>query len=81
MRYKSDIDIAWDALKDGAEPRLHIFLATSPIHMKYKLNKTPEQVIELQLTWLHMLQQRFPACSMVSRRCCTNGIAIFLSNY
>ena len=28
----SDIDAAWEALKDGAEPRLHTFLATSPIH-------------------------------------------------
>ncbi len=27
---KSDIDIAWDALKDAAEPRLHVFIATSP---------------------------------------------------
>ena len=42
---KSDIDIAWEALKDAAEPRLHVFLATSPIHMKYKLHKTPEEVI------------------------------------
>ena len=31
---KSDIDAAWEALKDGAEPRLHVFFATSPIHMR-----------------------------------------------
>ena len=29
---KGDIDAAWDALKDGAQPRLHTFIATSPIH-------------------------------------------------
>jgi 2-isopropylmalate synthase len=37
---KSDIDAAWEALKYGSEPRLHVFLATSPIHREYKLKKT-----------------------------------------
>lgn len=41
-----DIDACWQALRHAAAPRIHIFLATSPIHMKYKLKKTPEQVIE-----------------------------------
>src|SRR5699024_10052408 len=36
---KSDIDTAWEALKDATEPRLHVFIATSPIHMTYKLRK------------------------------------------
>src|SRR5699024_5451079 len=36
---KEDIDIAWEALKGSAEPRLHVFLATSPIHMEYKLDR------------------------------------------
>ena len=43
---QTDIDIAWEALKDGVEPRLHIFLATSPIHREYKLKMTKEQVVE-----------------------------------
>lgn len=43
----SDIDYAWEALKNSAEPRLHVFLATSPIHMTYKLKKTPDQVVEI----------------------------------
>src|SRR5690625_4137267 len=43
---KSDVDIAWDALKEAADQFIHLFLATSPILMTYKLNKTPEQVIE-----------------------------------
>jgi 2-isopropylmalate synthase len=42
---KSDIDITWEALKNAADPRLHVFIATSPIHMTYKLKKTPEQVM------------------------------------
>jgi 2-isopropylmalate synthase len=57
---KSDIDIAWDALKDAAEPRLHVFLATSPIHMKYKLFKTPEEVIQTSVDMVAYAKQRFP---------------------
>ena len=43
---QKDMDIAWEALKDGVEPRLHIFLATSPIHREYKLKMSKEQVVE-----------------------------------
>jgi len=43
---KEDIDRAWEAVKNAVQPRLHVFLATSPIHMKYKLKMTPEEVIE-----------------------------------
>jgi len=57
---KSDIDIAWDALKDGQDPRVHIFLATSPIHMQYKLNKTPEEVIELAVDTVSYATKKFP---------------------
>ena len=44
---QADIDTGWEAVKDAADPRLHIFLATSPLHMQYKLNKTPDQVLEI----------------------------------
>ncbi|MEQ6390547.1 2-isopropylmalate synthase [Bacillaceae bacterium S4-13-58] len=57
---KSDIDIAWEALKDAAEPRLHIFLATSPIHMTYKLKKTPEEVIQTAVEMVSYAKQKFP---------------------
>jgi 2-isopropylmalate synthase len=43
---KNDIDKAWEAVKDAARPRIHTFLATSPIHMKYKLKMDPEDVIQ-----------------------------------
>ena len=42
---KSDIDQAWAAVRDAAHPRIHTFIATSDIHMKYKLKMTPEEVI------------------------------------
>ena len=41
-----DIDTAWEAVKGAASPRIHVFIATSPLHMEYKLKKTPEQVLE-----------------------------------
>ena len=43
---KKDIDTAWEAVKGAADPRIHVFLATSPIHMKYKLKMTPEDVVK-----------------------------------
>ena len=42
---KGDIDAAWDAVKDAKHPRIHVFLATSDIHMEYKLQMTREQVL------------------------------------
>ncbi|MGH1471378.1 MAG: 2-isopropylmalate synthase [Cellvibrionaceae bacterium] len=41
-----DIIRAAEALKDANAPRIHTFIATSPIHMKYKLQLPPEKVIE-----------------------------------
>ncbi|MRR39438.1 2-isopropylmalate synthase, partial [bacterium] len=42
-----DIDRAWEALKyAGEKGRIHTFIATSEIHMKYKLKMTREQVLE-----------------------------------
>ena len=43
---KGDIDAAWDAVKGAKHPRIHVFLATSEIHMKYKLQMSPEQVLQ-----------------------------------
>jgi len=42
---KSDIDKAWAAVKEAAHPRLHVFIATSPIHMEYKLHMTSDEVL------------------------------------
>ncbi len=39
-----DIERAWEAVKPAEKPRIHTFIATSPIHMKHKLEKTPEEV-------------------------------------
>jgi len=42
-----DIERAWEAIRHSKSPRIHTFIATSPIHMKYKLQKTPDEVLEL----------------------------------
>lgn len=42
---KSDIDATYDALKNAKYPQIHVFIATSPVHMQYKLKKTPDEVI------------------------------------
>ena len=42
---KSDIDKAWEAVQSAKRPRIHTFLATSPIHMKHKLKMDPEEVV------------------------------------
>ena len=41
-----DIDRAWEAVKGAVAPRIHTFIATSPIHMEYKLLMTPDEVCE-----------------------------------
>jgi 2-isopropylmalate synthase len=40
-----DVDRAWEAIKDAADPRIHVFLATSPIHMEHKLRMSEEEVM------------------------------------
>ncbi|GAP41098.1 2-isopropylmalate synthase [Flexilinea flocculi] len=40
-----DIDKAWEAVQDAAHPRIHTFLATSDIHMKYKLKMERSEVL------------------------------------
>jgi 2-isopropylmalate synthase len=40
-----DVDRAWEAIKDAADPRIHVFLATSAIHMEHKLRMNEEEVL------------------------------------
>jgi len=43
---KGDIDKAWEAVQGAVRPRIHTFLATSDIHMEYKLRMTRDEVLE-----------------------------------
>ena len=44
---RRDIDASWGAVRGAARPRVHTFLATSEIHMKYKLKKTEDEVVAM----------------------------------
>ena len=43
---RPDIERAWEALQGAARPRIHVFLATSDIHLKYKLRITRDECVE-----------------------------------
>jgi len=43
---EKDIEAAYDAVKHAVAPRIHTFLATSPIHMQYKLKMTQDEVVQ-----------------------------------
>jgi 2-isopropylmalate synthase len=42
-----DIDRCAEAVRHAQRPRIHTFISTSPIHMKYKLQKEPHEVLEM----------------------------------
>ncbi|GIW82123.1 MAG: 2-isopropylmalate synthase [Gemmatales bacterium] len=41
----ADIDRAWEAVRDAAKPRIHVFLATSAIHREFKLKMAKEEIV------------------------------------
>lgn len=43
---QTDIDAAWEAIREAEQPRLHLFLGASDIHMEYKLKKSPTELLE-----------------------------------
>ena len=43
---RTDIEKAWEGVRNAARPRIHTFLATSEIHMKHKLKMDPEDVVQ-----------------------------------
>src|SRR5699024_7480209 len=50
----------WEALKSAEEPCVHIFLGTSPIHMEYKLQQSPEEVMETAVEMVTYASKKFP---------------------
>src|SRR6201984_2283379 len=42
---RPDIERAWEALKTAARPRIHVFLATSDIHLKHKLRMSRQECL------------------------------------
>ena len=48
---RADIDAAYEALKPAVDPRIHVFIATSPIHMEYKLRMKPDRCWNQSKRW------------------------------
>ncbi|MED3933689.1 2-isopropylmalate synthase [Priestia megaterium] len=69
-----DIDIAWEALKDSAEPRLHVFIATSEIHMQHKLKKTPDEVLETAVEMVKYASKKFPVVQWSAEDACRTDL-------
>jgi 2-isopropylmalate synthase len=42
----ADVDRCFDAVRDAASPRVHVFLSTSPSHMEHMLRMSPQQVVD-----------------------------------
>lgn len=55
-----DIEAAWEAVRESPRPRIHTFIATSDIHMKYKLKKTREEVLEIAEKSVRMARNLCP---------------------
>jgi len=55
---KNDIDAAYQAVKYAKRHRIHVFLATSKIHMKYKLRKAEDEILRLAV-WAVKYAKRF----------------------
>src|SRR5260370_23989093 len=58
---REDVNAAIEALKPAAAPRLHIFLATSDLHLKVKLKMSREQALEAIGAMVHYGRQHVGA--------------------
>ena len=48
--HPNDVDQAWAALKGGENPRIHVFLSSSDIHIMHQLRKNREEVMDLAVS-------------------------------
>ena len=55
---KKDIDAAYNAVKYAKKPRIHVFLATSKIHMKYKLKKAENEILKAAVWGVKYAKQK-----------------------
>lgn len=44
---KKDIDLGWEAIKNSPNPRIHVFISTSDIHLQTMMKKTRDEVLEI----------------------------------
>ena len=55
-----DIDCAWDAVKAAERPRIHTFIATSDLHLEYKLKMTRERALDQAVTMVRHARNLCP---------------------
>lgn len=68
--HEKDIDAAWEALKQSAEPRIHVFLATSPIHRQYKLKMSKDEVVERAVAAVKYAKTKFAKVQFSAEDAC-----------
>ena len=57
---EKDINAAYGAVKFSSRPRVHVFLATSKIHMKYKLQKAEDEILRLAVSAVKYAKSKLP---------------------
>ena len=45
----SDVDAAWNAIKDAERPRIHVFISSSDVQIMNQLRKNPEEVLDMAI--------------------------------
>ncbi len=58
---KGDIDAAWEGVREAEQPVIHVFLAASDIHLKYKLKLSPEEALQQVKTMVAYARNLCPA--------------------
>ncbi|MCL2677835.1 MAG: 2-isopropylmalate synthase, partial [Clostridiales bacterium] len=56
----SDVERAWEALREAEAPRIHIVIATSELHMEHKLQMAPEEVLERAVASVRLAKSLCP---------------------
>lgn len=51
---EKDVQRAYEAVKDARHPRIHVFCATSKIHMEYKLKRAREEIVKMAVEFTRM---------------------------
>ena len=45
-----DVDQAWEAIKDAAHPRIHVFISSSDVQIMHQLRRNPEEVLDMAVS-------------------------------
>lgn len=76
---KEEIDLCHQILKKANHSRLHLWIATSPIHMKYKLNMSPGKVMEKSISAIRYASGKFDSVQFSSEDATRSNLD-FLTN-